>query len=297
MLLQRLYLAESCPPHTDLVHGQWVHCSQWRKLHQGHTSHGQSCSCIYLHSYSWGLEQRSYLGPSAEISIWGRRKLWRHYSPFWLSICMYLSTPNPPPHPTSHIRINNITRVFFWGLPQQWHNSMSLLIHLILDLVGHSIEEMEDEELAFLLVLDSCYYYHIQWKKWWTLSSLACHFNQLLRHLTVQVSLPLLLTPTHTNFNPYFEPVPKEGSWWHISAQLLEFNINILCFHNFKGTCHIQTHYAWRVTSWMSEIWDFSVLHWMTLWFSFINSSTSYLVVQCHHWTNPSALIHYQPWH
>lgn len=46
----------------------------------------------------------------------GRRKPWRHYSILWLSICSYLFTPNPPPLPTSHIRIHNITKVFCWGL-------------------------------------------------------------------------------------------------------------------------------------------------------------------------------------
>lgn len=47
-----------------------------------------------------------------------RRKPWRHYAPLWLSTCTYFSTPNPPPHPTSHIRIHNIIKVFCWGLSQ-----------------------------------------------------------------------------------------------------------------------------------------------------------------------------------
>lgn len=66
MLLQRLYL---CPPHTDLVHGQWVHCSLWRKMQSRTHLPWPVMPCTYLHSY-WGLEQRSYLGPSAEISLW-----------------------------------------------------------------------------------------------------------------------------------------------------------------------------------------------------------------------------------
>lgn len=113
--------------------------------------------------FNWGLRPKSSSDASAEVLLWGlrrRRKLWRYFSPLWLSI-QYFHI-----HSSSHLlsgpRFHKIVGVFCLGSLNSETMPTCVLIHLFLTGMPLHGGEKKRAVGAFLGGwLVSCFYYHI----------------------------------------------------------------------------------------------------------------------------------------
>ena len=175
-----------------------MHCYLWREVKSRTQALRPVVLFVHLHSWPRAFIPRSlYLKPWLEnpsrcfcgdlLIRRRKRKTWRHFTPFW-SRTQYFSTPSPAPLPS-------------W--PQSQEDSQSLLLEApstvrwchpcwspwpLTGVLFHG-GEMQQGEVVFPLVSDSCLYHLSKWLEA-SLSLWACCFNQLHRRWAAQIFLP-----------------------------------------------------------------------------------------------------------